>query len=336
MLPYANLTEGSYPIGLTNACVIVPFIPEIARGQYVLRVLPLVIWLVWFLELVSLFVIECIHLGRLDIGSGIIYSFRTLMSQALNVREFQKRRGLLRSLHLFVILLSVLVNSGFSASLTSILSTTIEGKQITSVEDLLKSGLQIMTSIYEKEVYFDQQLLPEALKPILHIVGEYELQEHKDNLNASYAYVVSSEEWYKYDFQQQLLRKPLFRIAHTKYLCTVQQYLRFPIQWDSPFIKSLEEFIVYTTDSGLRKAWSNWSIYQATRMKLIKIWKPSVDDMDEKPFSLNHFLTIIFGYSLLMLLAILCFIGELLWFYRGKISKKLYLTRKGTERNLKK
>ncbi|KNC33452.1 hypothetical protein FF38_09828 [Lucilia cuprina] len=309
LLPYAHLTEGSYPVGLTNACVIVPVKAEIAHGQYILRVLPTFIWLVWIGELLALFILQCVHLGRLDIGSGIIYSFRTLMSQPLNIQEFEKRRGLLRSLHLFVILLSVLVNSGFSASLTSILSTTLVGKQITSVEDLLQSGLQIMTSIYEKEVYFDQNLLPPTLKPILHIVNESELEEHKDNLNTSYAYVVNSEEWGKYDFQQQLMWRPRFRIAHTKHLCTVQQYLRFPLQWDSPFIQSLEMFIIYTTDSGLRQAWSHWSIYQATRMKLIKIWKPK-EEKDEKPFSISHFITIIFIYSAFMLAAILCFMGE--------------------------
>ncbi|XP_065367227.1 uncharacterized protein LOC135959987 [Calliphora vicina] len=322
LLPYANLTEGSYPVGLTNACVIVPVIPEIAHGQYILRVMPIFIWLVWMLELVSLFIIQCIHLQRIDLGSGIIYSFRTLMSQPLNKHEFEKRRGLLRSLHLFVILLSVLVNSGFSASLTSILSTTLVGKQITTVEDLLQSGLKIMTTVYEKEVYFDHKLLPQQLLPLLEVVNESELQEHKDNLNISYAYVVNSEEWGKYDFQQQLMWRPRFRIAHTKDLCTVKQYLRFPLQWDSPFTQSLEMFIIYTTDSGLRQAWSHWSIYQATRMKLIKIWKPEEEEQD-KPFSISHFVTIIFGYAILMLLAIVCFCGELMWFNRKMILRKL-------------
>lgn len=312
---------------MTNACIIVPVIPEIAHGQYIVRVMPVIIWLVWLMELLSLFIIQCIHLGRFDIGDGIIYSFRTLMCQSLNVREFQKRRNLLKMLHLFVLLMSVLVNSSFCASLTSILSTTLEGKQITTIDELLASGLQIITSTFEKEVYFDAKLFPESLKPILHVVSETELQKHKESLNTSYAYVLNSEEWGNYKFQQQLLGKPVLRIAHSQQMCSVQQFLRFPVQWDSPFTKSLERFIIYATDSGLRQAWHNWSIYLGTIIKLIQTWKPKEIE-EEKPFSMEHFLTILIGYGVMMLVAIVCFIMELLWFNRKKIFSRCNLKMK--------
>lgn len=317
LLPNANLTEGSYPIGHTNGCIIVPVIPEIAHGEYIIRTLPLLIWLLWILELLSLCLIQCIHLGRLSIGSAILYSFGTLMAQPLNVSEFKKRRWIFRSLHLFVILLSVLVNSSFSASLTSILSTTLVGKQITSVNDLLRSGLKIMLSEYEKEVYFDQKLLPPQLETITLLVNESIVSYHKEDLNTSYAYIATTEEWGKYDFQQQLLWQPKFRIAHTKHLCTVQQLSRFPMQWDSPFQLSLARFITLATDSGLREAWHNWSIYQATRLKLMKMFKPE-KEKDYRPFAINHFLTIIFGYCICIAVSILVLCGELMWFHREK------------------
>ncbi|KAM7343896.1 uncharacterized protein ACRADG_010794 [Cochliomyia hominivorax] len=332
LLPYANITEGSYPIAMTNACLVVPVIPEIAHREYIIRVMPCTIWLLWLMEMFSLIIIQCIHLGRLDMGSGIIYAFRTLMSQSMDTREFLKRRNLLKSLHLFVVLLSVLFNCGFSASLTSILSTTLVGEQITSVEDLLASGLKIITTVHEKEVYFDQKLFPESLNSLLHIVSDVELMEHKDNLNTSYAYVFNNEEWSKYDFQQQLLGKPLLRYAHTKDLCTVQLFLRFPVQWDSPFMKTFERFIVYTTDSGIRKHWHDLSIYQATHMKLVQMWKPD-DDGKEKLLTMDHFLTIIMCYAMLISGAILCFIGELLWFNRKKMWEKWMILKHCISRN---
>lgn len=269
------------------------------------------------MELLSLFIIQCIHLRRINMGEGIIYALRTLMGQSLNVREFKQRRFSLRALHVFVVLLSVLVNSSFNASLSSILSTTLAGKQITTVDELLASGLQIITTQSEKEVYFDTNLFPESLKPLLHIVSEEELMEHKDHLNTSFAYVLNNEEWDKYDLQQQLLGKKLLRIAHPQEMCSVKQFLRFPIQWDSPFAKTLKRFIMYSTDTGLRQAWQNWSIYLGTIIKQIKIPKSNKNDVE--PLKLKYFSTIFKGYTIMMILAIMCFMGEWLWFKRKRI-----------------
>ncbi|XP_058984808.1 uncharacterized protein LOC131805548 [Musca domestica] len=315
LLPYANETSGSYPIGYTNACIIVPVIPEIHPSDYIYRSLQPTILGILFLELLSLFLVELLRLRTFDFGEGVIYAFGTLLFQAMEPQRFQQRKVLLRVLHLLVVTVNVLVESTFCASLTSLLSTTVYGDQIDTPEDLLRSGLQIMVNRYEKEIYFDSELLPAVLRPRLFQVNDTFSSRNKNKLNTNYAYVATSMEWRKLNLQQQLLWKPKFRLASVSDMCTASYFLRFPMQWDSPFHSALIKFFFVIQESGLLKVWEDRSIYHAISLKLL--YYMDNDKIPGQYFDWTYLQKPLLIYGLMMLGAIVCFLVEL-WLHQRR------------------
>lgn len=311
LLPYANHTDGTYPLGQTNACIIVPLVPEIPHSDYLLKTLQPAVWLALSIELLSLCVVQCLHLRCLQFGDCFLYGLGTLLLQPLNVREFDTRNPVLRSMHIVVIMANVLVNALFCACLTSLLSTMIEGEQIVTVDDFLKSGLRIMTNRFEKQLYFDTNFLPVSLVERLYIVDESMVDLHKNTLNTSYAYVATAQEWHKLDFQQQLLRKPLFRIASSDYMCTANYFLRFPVQWDSPFQQMWLKYYLTVSATGLSKVWEDRSISHATKLNFLHILM--ADPPQDIDFDLLYLLQPFLMYATMMTLSLLCFVVELLW-----------------------
>ncbi|XP_073847017.1 uncharacterized protein [Musca autumnalis] len=313
LLPYANETSGSYPIGYTNACIIVPVIPEIHPSDYVYRSLQPTILGILVLELLCLFVVESLRLRTLDFGEGIIYAFGTLLFQAMEPQRFVQRAVVLRVLHLLVVTVNVLVESTFCASLTSLLSTTVYGQQIDTTEDLLRSGLKIMVNRYEKEIYFDSEFLPAVLRQRLYVVNASFLSRNKNKLNTDYAYVATSSEWRKLKLQQQLLWKPKFRLASESQMCTASYFLRFPLQWDSPFHSTLIKFFFIIQESGLLKVWEDRSIYHAVSLNLL--YYMDNDNVPGQYFDWTYLQKPLIIYGLMTMAAIVCFLFEL-WFYK--------------------
>lgn len=320
VLPYATQTEGSYPVGNTNACIIVPVIPEIPSSDYIPRCFqPIILWIL-ILELLCLFSVQCLHLRSFNVGSGLLYAFGSLFFQSIDTHQFMQRKIVFRILHLLVVTVSLLLECAFCASLTSLLSTTVEGDQIDTVEDLLHSGLMIMVNRYEKEIYFDRNFLPSTLGERLLVVNESFVDENKNGLNTAYAYVATAQEWKKLDFQQQLLWKPRFRIASDFEMCTANFYLRFPVQWDCPFHSTLLIYYLIVLESGLAEVWEDRSIYHA--MKLHLIYRMDADRHPELSFEWQHLQKPLIMYKIMMMTSLICFVLELWWHRRQSKREK--------------
>lgn len=178
-----------------------------------------------------------------------------------------------------IILNGLLVFAGFiisnmyTASFTSLLSTTVSGKQLETVDDFIRMKKRILMLDYERDVFINTTgPYPEEFTSLIVKTDADTVAKHRDVLNTTYAYLVSRERWGFLNKQQDKLWKPIFRMASTK-LCLPDFFLAFPLQQDSPFLEQLKDFGGRALQGGLVEKWEDMSYIDAVNIGLIKKFK---------------------------------------------------------------
>lgn len=283
LLPYDS--ERSYPVFYTNSCLIVPVTSEIDHMLYILYPFDLKIWIL-IVGVMAAFLIGYVLTSRLNmIYSGdkrgqVIILFGNIMKGLLYMPlpATKLHMNISRNWRL-IILNALLVFAGFifsnmyTASFTSLLSTTVYGKQLETVDDFIRMKKEIMMMDYESDVFINSTgPFPEEFISLIIKTDADTLAKHRDVLNTKYAYLVSRERWDVLNKQQDQLWKPLFRIASNKF-CLTEFFLAYPIQQDSPFYEQLKDFGGRVAQSGLIYKWKETSFLDAESIGLIKKFK---------------------------------------------------------------
>ncbi|XP_068147973.1 uncharacterized protein [Drosophila tropicalis] len=307
MLPHSELTAGSFPLGTTNACLMVPWQRQSPPARFMkfaihvngcfLLVLLLAMMVTW-------------QLWASDGSRGIYLAFAVFYLQSLQTSIFQRLTDAYKCIHVAALLAAFVLWTMRMGNLSSIFSAQVGGPQIDTVQDFLESPLRIMLTSSEVSMYFTANRLPSALKHRLLVVNSSTLIDHLNTLNTSFAYCSNAEHSQFLQLQQRRLRRPLFRLA-TPNLCTPTYFLRFPIQNNSPFEQSFYRFYIFAQQFGFWRYWRIDSYRKAIEMGLV----PVLEDSDEpfKKLTLRDFQLLLKMYMASLMGCSLILIGEIMW-----------------------
>ncbi|XP_055855381.1 uncharacterized protein LOC129918707 [Episyrphus balteatus] len=320
LLPYE--TEGSYPIAHTNACIIMPVVPEIDRSYYIFYAFDQSTWRVISGLFITFLAIELIAnytcAKQLLFGKSLATTVAGIIGQPGHMTMPPPRTRILSS--------SLLVFTGFfvanlyAGTLTSLFSTTIYGQQPETAEEIFATGLQILLLDYQVDSYFGKNMLfPALLEQHVRVVDPDFLANHLNTLDANFAYVVKEERWKLINYQQSRLWKPIFKIAPN--FCIPNMFLSFPIQLDSPFYEVLKSFTLNVDSAGLYLKWSDMSLYEAKEIGLIGI----LEETKHHPvaLTLKHFEEVFILLGCCFAICVVCLLGEQIFCYMRIRMKKL-------------
>ncbi|KRF98153.1 uncharacterized protein Dwil_GK26752 [Drosophila willistoni] len=307
MVPHSELTAGSFPLGTTNACLMVPWQRQSPPARFMkfaihvngcfLLVLLLAMMVTW-------------QLWANDGSRGIYLAFAVFYLQSLQTSIFQRLTDAYKCIHVAALLAAFVLWTMRMGNLSSIFSAQVGGPQIDTVQDFLESPLRIMLTSSEVSMYFTANRLPSALKHRLLVVNSSTLIHHLNTLNTSFAYCSNAEHSQFLQLQQRRLRRPLFRLASPN-LCTPTYFLRFPIQNNSPFEQSFYRFYIFAQQFGFWRYWRLDSYRKSIEMGLV----PVLEDSDEpfKKLTLSDFQLLLKMYIASLMGCSLILLGEIMW-----------------------
>ncbi|XP_059225731.1 uncharacterized protein LOC131997889 [Stomoxys calcitrans] len=326
-----NKYHGSYPITNTNSCVLVPVIHEIFTGLYIPLTLNLNMWILLLLMFVlfqlGYFLIDVFHYGRWDAWSSISSTLRGILNMSLgelldNPRLPSKRKILV---HMLVIVWGMLISQLHIAALTSLLSATIYGKQLDTLDDLRSANVSIMLLDYMFHIYNYMDLIPMSFQSNLMITDVDTVSQHLNSLNTSYAYVIYNEEWKVLERLQMNLWKPRFRIAEK--LCIPNIYLSWPMQFNSPFYHPLKDFILRIRETGLNLKWTDTILTYIRKTSVANV--TTLENLERPvPLTFSHLTVMWSVWFIGMSFALVAFLCELHMEKRTKCREKKRLQKK--------
>lgn len=310
LLPYDS--EKSYPVFYTNSCLIVPVTSEIDHMLYILYPFHLKLWIL-IVGVMAAFLTGYVLTSRFNLiyfggkRRQVIILFAFIMKgllymplPATKLHMNLSRNWRLITLNALLVFAGFIFSNMYTASFTSLLSTTVYGKQLETVADFIRMKKKIMMLDYERDVFINSTgPFPEEFTSLIIKTDADTVAKHRDVLNTTYAYLVSRERWEVLNKQQDQLWKPFFRIASNK-LCLTDFFLSFPIQQDSPFYEQLKDFGGRVSQSGLVHKWKDMSYIDAVNMGLIRKFKET--RMHPVPLGMEYFklvwLELIIGLTL--------------------------------------
>ncbi|XP_017050975.1 uncharacterized protein LOC108094738 [Drosophila ficusphila] len=258
MQPNSSLTAGSFPLGMTSTCVMVPW-QRLPPAEQFMRMAARVNG-VFFLFLLLAMTLSW-QLARGRWRRGFQLTLTAIFLQSLPTFQFRRLTESYKYIHVAVLLSCFVLWTARTCNLSSVFTSQVPGRQIETAEDFLNSKLQLMLTESEVEMYFTPGLLPEALKPRLLMVNRTMIVKHLVSMNSSYAYCISSEAWVVVMIMQQRMYRPPFRVASK--LCTKRQFLHFPVQSNSPFNRNFEKYTLLSGEMGFLNYWRLRSVWEA-------------------------------------------------------------------------
>ncbi|XP_044312953.1 uncharacterized protein LOC108050734 [Drosophila rhopaloa] len=264
MQPGSSLTSGSFTVGITKTCVLVPWQRVSPAARFML--MTACVNGPFFLVLLLAMTVSWRLLGGQG-RRGIHLALVTIFQQSLPSREFLRLAQSYKYIHVAILFGCFILWSKRTANLSSVFTSQMLGSQIETAKDFLATPLRLMLTETEVEMYFTAGLLPSALRPRLLVVNKTTLMEHLGSLNTSYAYCTTSEYWNLIVLKQWRMYRPLFRRASK--MCTTPQILRFPIQKNSPFDFNFYRFRSDALQFGFLTHWLRQSIREATELGLV-------------------------------------------------------------------
>lgn len=280
LIPYDS--EKSYPVLYTNSCLIVPVTSEIDHMLYILYPFNGMIWIL-IMVVIAAFLSGYVIVSRAsfigekrqviimfaDVMKGMLYQPLTATKLHMNLT----RNWRLIILNALLVFAGFIFSNMYIASFTSLLSTTVYGKQLETVEDFIRLQQKIIMMDYERDVFINTTgPYPEEFTALIIKTDADTVAKHRDILDTTYAYLVSRERWGFLNKQQDKLWKPIFRMASSKF-CLPEFFLAFPIQQDSPFYEQLKDFGGRALQGGLVDKWEDMSYIDAVNVGLITMLK---------------------------------------------------------------
>ncbi|XP_064551038.1 uncharacterized protein LOC135437119 [Drosophila montana] len=132
------------------------------------------------------------HLYARVASKGFYLALVILQLQPVNECVFRRFTNVYKILHVAFLLGAFILWNMRMGFLSAALSVKLIPPQINNLEDFLRSPLRIMVTETEVAMYFTRELLPAALQPRLLVVNSSTLMHHRDSLNTSYAYCITS------------------------------------------------------------------------------------------------------------------------------------------------
>ncbi|XP_037941339.1 uncharacterized protein LOC119674280 [Teleopsis dalmanni] len=255
----------SYPIGINDWCIMVPYKNRSPDNLYLMRTFQPLIWYLIFFSLVYISIIlwMCITDGPKEFSISMLQALCSLLC-IVPTKILLIPTARMRFLYVMLFLFGFMLSNMYISKMASFLTTSPQAQQILDVEDIISEDLHVMVVEFEYNMLaaspnsFNKRFLKQ-----LQIVDKAVLDLHRDNMNTSFGYSVQTDRWKFLNKQQKYLKKPLFRLSE---ICVGPFYHVFPMQFDSHLSTPLKDFIMYASQCGLYKHWEESAFADALRL----------------------------------------------------------------------
>nr|XP_016928489.1 uncharacterized protein LOC108009028 [Drosophila suzukii] len=316
----------SYPIGINDCCIMVPFRNQSPADQYMQEALQNNVWIliILFTLYIALAIWLCSPLRPRDLSAAFLQSICTLTYSA---PTFIIRTPTLRMRYLYIVLAiwGIVTSNLYISRMTSYFTTAPPPRQVNTVQDVVEANLRIKMLAVEHERMAKSPLqYPESYMRQVDLVDKHMLDHHRDPFNTSFGYTVSSDRWRFLNMQQLHLWKPIFRLTD---ICEGPFYHVFPMHRDSHLRSPMTEYIMIAQQAGLMNHWKREAFWEAVHLHRIQVHL-----FDEEPIalSLDFFVSVLRTWTLGLILAGLAFAAEMKWHEHVTLKRRpvIGLTRK--------
>ncbi|XP_018794892.1 PREDICTED: uncharacterized protein LOC108972660 [Bactrocera latifrons] len=296
----------SYPIGINDWCIMVPFYNRSPEHLYLLRSFQNTTWLLVLFAVVyiSIALWLCAPQRPIDYSNALLQAICSMLSIAPTTL-FNTLNLRMSFLFFYLFVLGFITSNWYTTKIASYLMTSLPSAQIDTVDDVIGANLRIKVLDYEYErlesmpVQYPQRFLAQV-----DIVDKLFMDQHRDTMNTSYGYSIQTDRWEFLSMQQQFLQNPVFRLSE---ICMGPFHHVFPMYADSHLQTPLKYFILHATQSGLLTYWKKSTFAEALRLRLVKIM---LIHEDPRPLSMRFLRPIWYVWWFGLILAGIVFLCE--------------------------
>uniref|UniRef100_A0A1I8QC29 Ionotropic glutamate receptor C-terminal domain-containing protein n=1 Tax=Stomoxys calcitrans TaxID=35570 RepID=A0A1I8QC29_STOCA len=297
----------SYPIGINDWCMMVPYRNETPAHMYLQRSFRSY---TWYLMCFSVFYIA---LGlwlstppsRRDISLSLLQAICSMvMISPMRILNVSSAR--IRFLFVLLFIMGFFITNLYLTKMASFLTASPEVPQINTVQDVIDAKLPIMIATHEYEIMMSKNF-PAEFMALMVPVSKGEMDKHRDKFNNSFGYSIQSDRWDFLNIQQRFMKKPMFHLSE---MCMGPFYHIFPMQKDSHLTKPLQKFIMTAFQFGLMSYWNTEAFADALYLDYVTI---IVEEDIVLPLSLTFFRSIWMVWWFGLLLSGLAFSLEVKW-----------------------
>lgn len=245
----------SHPIQMVDWCFMVPVIGEVPSYEYILTPFQNETRLILSVAIIATGIMFWILGGRKSFSLGLLNSLCGYISLGFCTNVDGLHKWTSRFVQAMIRVAGFIFSNYYNTLLASFLATTLFGKQIDTIIELIESNLEIMlrSEDYNALLPFN---LPKNFLKNLKINRRNVVSELRNHLNNSYGYIITSDRWDYHKFQQESMKVHKLRFTD---ICYAQYLLTFPLWYDNMFTESLNHFILRSIQGGLVSYWTEQS-----------------------------------------------------------------------------
>lgn len=288
--------DTSYPTDTVSMCLMIPANNELINYLYILKPFSSDLWilvalLILYTTVLLYYLLNTTYFKGKPVDLFICYqqSFNVLLN-ASNLIAFRLPRSSWIILYLPLFIFGLGMYSSYTTYLSSFLTTVLFEKDIETIDDLLRGHVKILLIDFQMTDLFEHyNLTDKASNKFVNVSYEsygYVL-EQRNRLNTSFGYLVPSDMWKIFQKEQELLRRPIFKLSR---ICYTTFFASFPIKQDTYIGQPLKYLILLSQQFGLFKAWEGRSFRDALHAKLFHLHRDNTandyDDLSPSFFAL--------------------------------------------------
>ncbi|KAH8270780.1 hypothetical protein KR018_001440 [Drosophila ironensis] len=309
-LTVRHIVSYSYPIGINDCCIMVPFRNQSPTENYMREALQSNVWIltILFTLYMTLAIWLCSPLRPRDLSAAFLQSICTLTYMA---PTFIIRTPTWRMRYLFVLLaiIGIVTSNMYISRMTSYFTTAPPQRQVNTVQDVVDANLRVlMLGLEYERMKKSPQQYPDSYMHQVNVVDKHVMDMHREPFNTTFGYTVSSDRWRYLEMQQNHLRKPIFRLTD---ICEGPFYHVFPMHLDSHLRSPMTEYIMIAQQAGLMHHWKREAFWEA-----IHLGRTKVHIVKEEPnaLSLSFFSSMLRTWTLGLVLSGVAFAVEMKWY----------------------
>ncbi|XP_060658142.1 uncharacterized protein LOC132792709 [Drosophila nasuta] len=271
LLPSTKVATGISPLVIaTKYCLVVPFERQVALSKFFtvfFRSPTLNVFCIILLIAVTL--IKRLINPHKPIADLIYMSLQVHWGQAIPIRTINRMGIAEKILTICGLIFNLYITTILSCILATTLTTGNHMPEIIDIESFVANDISIMISENQMKELSQVDNIPVELSRRMFVAPQEKLERYLNSLNDSYVYLMETHRFAQMKFMQQRLRRPKLKMAPEP-LCTLDVYLRLPIQRELSFLLVLTRFVQDATESGLRDKWMQMGLEQLKQANMIR------------------------------------------------------------------
>lgn len=275
-----------------KTCFMVPKLRLLPQELYISHMYEDLAWLTifvatFYIALGYKFIFKGSYFQGLQFTIGIV-----TWTSWISIPRYQNMKQLI--VFVLLTLYGFWLTNVYLAHLSTYLTSDVYGKQIETVEDILRTNLKIMIKNDARNI-----AIKNGLKSAIVEKDVATLSRHLFRFNTSYGYLVTKHTWEHLERMQELLSKKKF---HYTNICDYSDLLTVLIikgLWNPIFRTHFYMYPFRVMEGGLLEIWNTLSHHDMYKGRLFRYLRE--DHNARKPLSLSFFLKmwyhLIFGWT---------------------------------------